>query len=344
MGSPVPSENSVDLEDIAALIDGRLKGAERQRVVEHLAEDEASYEVFQEVLQLQDSIDLGSTVDIEEAPDSEELTEAVSFEARQSRPAAWRRWMPSAGLAMAAMLATVVIGLSIGGRLNLVPVNPDALPVNSAQLVVGSLESAKERSDLGPLVDRLDAEWFSRGKRITRGSARANDMDRVDFQLGVQIIDLHIAFETAKIEEAKAVTRQLLSLLRNDERSIFFQDQIASCESLLAGLTGGEALSSLDGDRQRLEKELRNAAEKVFFDFGRWVEAGRLAATAGQSEFFVDRKARRMLERIEQARLHDSVPGLMQQVLAEGSVGSPEAMREIEKNLVRIAQLSGARL
>jgi len=344
MGSPVPSESPIDFEDIAALVDGRLEGVDRQRVVEHLAENEASYEIFQEVLQLQDDIGSGLVVDVVEASDSEERSEAVSFEARQPRPAAWRRWMPSAGLAIAAMLATVIIGLSIGGRLNLVPVDPDALPVNSAQLVVGSLESAKERSDLGPLVDRLDAEWFSRGKQITRGSARANDMDRVDFQLGVQIIDLHIAFETAKLGEAKEVTRQLLSLLRNDERSIFFQDQIASCESLLAGLVEGEALSSLDGDRQRLEKELRNAAEKVFFDFGRWVEAGRLAATAGQNEFFVDRRARRMLERIEQARLHDSVPGLMQQVLAEGSVGSPEAMREVEKSLVEIARRSGARL
>ena len=278
-GSPVPSMNPVNLEDIAALIDGRLEGAERQRVVEHLAEDEASYEIFQEVLHLQEDMNT-ELAEADQAVEDDELADLVPIEALQPKPT-WRRWTPTAALAMAAMLATVVIGLSIGTRIG-------HRNSRAVALVAESFEMADERGAVtnpdhprSELSERLDGAWFSRSKRNYRGDSPAGETDRVDFQLGVQVVDLHIALETEKLELAKAAAERLLWLMNNDERSIFLRSEIDTCEKILAGIIAGADSSSLAEERQLLETRLERITERVYFDFGRWVEAGRLAVVAG---------------------------------------------------------------
>jgi hypothetical protein len=47
------SPNWLDLEGLAAFIDGRLKARERSRVVRLLCESETAYEVFAETLRFQ---------------------------------------------------------------------------------------------------------------------------------------------------------------------------------------------------------------------------------------------------------------------------------------------------
>ena len=47
------SENDIDLELIAALIDGRLAGAERQRAIELVSSSEAALEIYTDALRVQ---------------------------------------------------------------------------------------------------------------------------------------------------------------------------------------------------------------------------------------------------------------------------------------------------
>lgn len=324
------SQDPVDLEDIAALIDGRLQGEERQRVMAQLADDEASYEVFQEVLSLQE--DLQSEAD----ETDKKRGSAKIFSIEPWRPkVAWHRWAAAAALVTLSVPLTLLIGRPFFDVFEFLF---ERVASNSTEsLTVASLETAL--SSPSSLNSRLDADWYGRGKRVTRGDGpRISDTDRLDFQYGVQIVDLHLAFELDQQDRARDVLGQILKLLSKDDRLLLAEQQLS--QQLFDELETKSA-PELEKDRVRLEEELRVTTAALFFDLGRWVEAGRLAATVGHTEYFVDRRARRMLKRLEEAQLHDQVPILLKQIVAEAREPEPD-QQQIEDDLIKVARLSGA--
>ena len=89
----------LDLEDLAAFADGRLSGAEREQAVKHLADCERCYDIFGDVVHLQEEQAQSQAVD---DPESDQLATVVEH------PSA-RRWLwPSIGALSAAAVVLLV--------------------------------------------------------------------------------------------------------------------------------------------------------------------------------------------------------------------------------------------
>ncbi len=152
-----------DLEDLAALADGRLRGAERERVVAHLADCERCYEIFAEVVELQEEEEDGAR----EAPanppgdGAEPLAEVVVHPRSRS-------WWPAAGAAAAAALVLLVAApLLFDGR----QPTPDA---------------------------GWDEHDWLRLRSVPALSPEARA-----FRLGVRSVDLVVALEAGRADRAK---------------------------------------------------------------------------------------------------------------------------------------------
>lgn len=320
-GIPVSPHESVDLEDIAALADGRLVGAERQRVVQRLAADEASYEVFKEVLRFQE--EQAEAVAAAEVGDEDQQSGIlVSIERRR---AAWQRWAP-VGLAAAAMLVlAVALPRWIG------------VPSDARALTAASLEDEA-------VFARLTNAWYRAVRNSLRGATSARS-ERLEFQLGVEIVGLHIALRTQDVEQARGIALRLSSLLANPELQYLAIDGAgALAQDLAARLEEGEVGVALDESTRALEEKLAAGSFDLFFDFGRWVEAGRLAAAARNTDFFDSRASHRMLRRLEQSGPGDSGPKEYAADLRREIERAPRDLAKLDRVLVEIARRQGARL
>ncbi|MEM7351641.1 MAG: hypothetical protein AAF657_12670 [Acidobacteriota bacterium] len=315
--SGLPSTpGEVDLEDIAALADGRLEGAERQRVIERLAEDEASYEIFQEVLRFQEDEEQRTEapeVSAVEEPDEREVVVPID-RGRKVSPRRW--WMPVVGVAAAAMLA-LVVGI-------------EQVPMDARSLIETSIQAGTE-------VDELDSDWYSVARTTYRGVGGSEDA-RLEFQAGLEIAGIHIALITKDIDQASTLAGRLAVLLRNEAwflPPVGAEIQAGDIEArLVAGEISSEGALALT---QNLEQTLEeNLFESPYFDYGRWVEAGRLAATSGEPEYFSGRVQRRLLRQLEKVGLDEDVKQLRALVPRKDSNLDP-----IYKELTRLAKLRG---
>ena len=327
-----PSDEGSDLEEIAALIDGRLEGEERARVIARLAQDEASYEVFAEVLALQEEPSATEAPAIVEVGDETEDAEVVSMDRAELRggPARpWNRWLPTAPMLAAAVLTAIVgIPLQQGWIL------PKALRADG--LLTEALRS--ERIE----ARGLDEEWYRGGKRNTRGVGAASAADRIDFQLGVQSIDLHVALTFDDLEQAKLATDRILNLL-DDDRGLYVEQ--TEYRLFLESLGSAPDLSALLDESSRLEARLEESVAGLYFDFGLWLEAARLATLAGEVDFFRHRKTRRMLRRLDQGGLTETAESLRQLCTLAAESGLDEkAAAEVAGKLDAIARRFGALL
>ena len=314
-----PFGEGPDLEDIAALIDGRLAGAERARVVARLAEDEASYEVFSEVLRLQEEEQPAEgPVAVEPA---NARGEVVPFDHRSRRGpsgSGWRRWLPAAAM-LAAALSAVVIGSLLR--------DPSR---DARSLTVASLRNAAPSTGLD--------DWYGEGKITLRGEGVTGATDnKVDFQLGVQVVDLHVALATNDLGHARTALQRQLNLLNNDDRALYLEG--ARYERLLEMLEQGPDAAVLRAEAATGERELEESVGGLYFDFGRWVEAARLAAEVGEVDFFTHRRTRRMLQRLERAGL-EKTSELLRQICANAVAdrAAPGALRKVRQDLDKIAR------
>ncbi len=333
------TDGGLDLEEIAALIDGRLDGADRARVVARLAEDEASYEVFAEVLRLQEEESSADAPVIAELEDESELGEVVPIDRRvkerRSRPRAKKRQARSARRPWLPVAATVgvaaVLTLAIGAMWKAQTARPWA---SDQALIVAGLEAeARPRGLNGAELKGPDEQWYREGKSLIRGDGAPSPADRVDFSLGVQVIDLHIALTFSDRDRAMEATQRMIRLL-DDERGLYIEQE--SYRQLLGELQRASDLPALRDETARLEGELEESIEGPYFDLGIWVEAGRLAVAAGEVEYFTHRKTRYMVKRLRKAGKVE-LAETIEQICARAV-----AREEVAKDLTRIARRLGA--
>lgn len=256
------SRDSLDPEVLAALLDGKLSGAERERALAQLARSPRDYELFVEAARtLQD---LGDA-----APASSALDETVNFPVQPPRA---RRWAPMVGLLMAASLAALLIGPRL---LSKDTMNPRGL-LDGAMLVSPSAST---------LESALGSEWFSPGWSIMRGEVVSLSIDQRAFRIGVRLADLdaaHEAIDTAALRIARA---ELIELLRGFEAS---GPLVALFEPVRARISDAEFNDSA--------RALHDFVASPHYTLGVLIEQARLSSMAGRTEMF-DHGYARMLQR-----------------------------------------------
>ena len=249
-----PIDTNLDLELLAALADGRLKGTERARAVKMLANSDDALELYASTLR-----ELRGTA-VRVVP--------ISLARR------WRQWKVMVPIAAAAALAVVMVPrmTQSGARASLA--NEYAMELAQNPRFAGGLRDG----------------WEQRGWAVTRGGgSREPGTPRpgstvesgLAFRLGVRSTDLHVALRRGDTALAGRVTNEVLTTLG----AIEFADlAVAKYTALKSTLSTEPLARSLDG-ASSAERELSNFLGSPSFTFGQWVGAADLAAQMRDAAF-----------------------------------------------------------
>ncbi len=248
------TEPTADLELIAALIDGRLSGVERDRAVKLLADSDRTLEVFANAIRCQPE---------------QAATKVVPI----SSAAGWRRWRVAIPVAAAATLTLAVQPLLVA-RLR-----SDS---SAAQLAVAISTHAGS-------PNALVAGWESRGWAVMRGGGESRDPGRAGreqpilaFRLGVRSVDLQVALGRSDRTLASRLTDDVLRLLS----AVGFSEMVAADYTELRSRLVGDTPEQSIKRASHAEQDLGEFLDSPYFAYGKWVGAAELAARVHNASFF----------------------------------------------------------
>lgn len=236
-----PENPDVDMEMLAAFIDGRLSGQQKAAVEERLLRDEDFYDVYLAAVQFQQE---------------EAASVQMSVKPR-------RRPLQTFVAVAAAVLLTVAISLFFRDR------RPTTINW-AAQLKAEDVVANADWSQPG-WSDYRDGE--AAGSQYTP--------EQLAFRMGVRSLDLEIAVATTDREMARFFAQRLVAMthaanlfiVSSDYEELVVQLEYGDITRLLPLVDELRwNVGTMLGAR---------ALEKQYFLLGRWLETGRLAALAG---------------------------------------------------------------
>jgi hypothetical protein len=236
---------------LAAFVDGRLSGDPRAEVVAHLDRCRDCYDVFAETVRFQR----------EEAPRGRVLRPA-RFGAPQ-----WVWWTAAAAAVLVVAIVVPVVweDLGLGGADG----EGEVLPATA------ELASALEAGGAGIAT----AAW--EGWPEGRGFAGLG-RETVSVRAGVRLMDLAAAVRAGELGAADAALRGLNDLFATAGAAKELEEDLDAAQK---SLRDGDA-EALGRAAARLEAGAEGALDPFNLAFGKWAEAGRLAAASGQAELF----------------------------------------------------------
>jgi hypothetical protein len=270
---PCPSD-----EDIAAFVDGLLVGADRERLIAHLADCKACYQVFSGVVRFEEeAAGAGQGGQILPFPIGKRQEQGTGEGTRPSRssPAWWQ-------LAAAAVL---LIGLGYAGYRTIF--GPP--PMTVAGLTAALLSRPEAAQNLYSLARH-------RGASASRPANRFA-VECPSFMTGVLLVDLRLATH-AKDPQA---TAEALSDIGAEVGKTADGNEIAARyqQDASAAKTSTAFVDRLGGELPRREAELDGSKlDDKALAFGKWAEACRLAAITKSPETFASQANRRFLSRV----------------------------------------------
>jgi hypothetical protein len=313
------AETCPPLEDIAAFLERKLFGEERDRFVAHLVGCEECYPVFADAARFQ----------LEESGELEEPLEPAAAEPAVEVPApvvpfrrrrAVLRW----ALPLAAMLLVGLATLPLYWRSREMP------PMNSGELV--------DPAALAKVP--LDDFWST-----MRGDSESAILDSTPFELlaGAHLVDLRLALAR---DDADGAVDFLSRINKSMENLSFVDTARASFLEMHSQLATGKTMPKALVERlDRTEAELEEAlASPAFLAFGKWSEAGRLSSVAGDPGFFEKDENRRFSAWIlrnaeEQGLDEDVIQGVTKiQDTLKDSDSSHLPFPDLEKQFAAILQ------
>jgi hypothetical protein len=279
---PNTQPEEVDLDLLAALLDGRLGGVERERALRLLSRSQAALEIYADAVRVQADPAVRQVTPLAAAP--------------RHRP--WK-WSVAVPLAAAAALALAVV--------------PRMLTDDERVLMVASADVAAPfagRADLGAV---LGQDWDQRHWSVTRGGGPAPHPDTtMAFRFGVRTLDLRIALEVGDLTLADRLTGEMLAWLESED---FMERAAAGYRRLREQLADSNATPGLIDEASRLEAGLDGALNPFWFGFGKWVGGGELAARAREGAFFGSPLTTRVLDdALESGRFAEEDLGTLRQI------------------------------
>ena len=243
------NDDTFDPETLAAFLDGKLAGEERDRVLRLLAESDQWYEVMVDASQVSAELARSAPTGLDKRPWIRRLPSRLANRGARGRQAVFGGALIAAGLATVAILSERSGGVDGIG-------DPSQLVIN-------------ER-----LRDGSAAEWgAARGNDAALGArARA-------FRVGVQFTDLELADrmrDSANVQSLSASIADLTKVVPTG----------GATASRMRYLGRNGSLPASGNERQDVASELRSLVGAPWFDLGAWSETARRAAHARQLEYF----------------------------------------------------------
>jgi len=247
--SSTPRAGCPDLESLAALAEGRLVGAARAAVLEHLADCDDCRELVVETLAI--------TAELAGAAGGGAAGTVVPFP-EPKRPGR-ARWIAAA--AGVAVLATAIFFAR--GRTR----TPEA----------ALAELARQPG----VTAKLGADWNEPLWSVTRGEGPVVSERARAFRLGVRSADLDFALAAGERVAARRIAAESALLVAD----VPLADPVTSVYRDIAQALATEkgAMATYEQDATTGRKLAREAVDPGTYDLGRWAETLRLAATSGAS-------------------------------------------------------------
>lgn len=277
------ASEEIDLELLAAFIDGRLVGAERDRALKLLGESEAAFEIYADALHARTELGRESVVPID-----------IHGERRA------RRWWTVVPVAAAAALVLAVLPTIQARR-------ADAVLAMRADLIV---RPVTERRDL---AIALGSGWDEGRWPVMRGGGSILvDSTTAALRLGVRATDLRVALAEEDRGLAGRLTAEILGLLGSVNLS---NTAKRDYEGIARQIGNGDPIAQVIDTASRAEQNLDDFLDSRWFWLGRWFAAGELAARTHSTSFFRSPETSRFLEAaIEHGRLVPDDVKLLSQV------------------------------
>lgn len=267
----------LEMELIAAFIDGRLSGAERERVVKLLGESEAAFEIYAGAL--------GARADLE----SDRSVISIA-RGRDPRP---RRWWIAVPLAAAAALVVAVLPTLRGkGESTIL-----------AQPTQSILQPLLAQSAVRPLVGNpappqtvlaaLEPGWEDHAWPVMRGGGAVLIDSTAALRLGVRVTDLRIALGLGDREVSVRIAGEIRELLGSVKVS---DASRAEYDGIRTQISAGDSIERIVGAASRAEDALGVFLDSPWFGLGKWFSAGEVAARAHSAGFFKSDETMRFLD------------------------------------------------
>lgn len=250
-----------DVEMIAAFLDRRLSERERLEFMERLDRDPALYEVFVETVRYRES-GAGGGARVIEHPAA-------------GRLGTWK--LPVSVAALLALAVALPLLLRDGGRLG------------GAGLVRALVEG-------GRLDASLEPGWTEHGWSRTRGLTHFESEIDSAFRVGVHAVDLEVALRLGRIDEARQLLGQIDQALGGIDLSDPLRVSYAEIRKQLEAGAPLEQALALAATADSNSSELLDLG--YGYAFGKWAEAGKLAARSGNQELLRSRTFRKMLDEL----------------------------------------------
>lgn len=258
---------AIDLEELAAFIDGKLEGDRRQRMLERLADDEEAYEIYDEAIRVRQ--ELGTP------KPAERLHRA--WEAPRAPDRLGSGWLVAAALlAFAVFTGWLVIR------------QPQVAP--SATMV----------ARLGPAVFAPQSTASRAGAELPAFRSAEPTLfseSAVSFRLGVRSFDLALAAAADDPELGRQWLAEIGHLLAEVPLGSVNEERYRELAARIAeGASPIELHREIAAAERALEEELNLPGQPAYFSFGRWTEAIRTAAAAGDRGLLGSSAARRPVD------------------------------------------------
>jgi hypothetical protein len=264
-----PKKSHPSDAELAAYIDGALDETEAERVAVHLADCGDCYFVYSETLQFQ--------LDSEPAIPGGEV---IRFPLKERPRVPW--WVAVAAAAV------LVMGAGVWYAYQAVLLDPPQLTV----------------AEIAPDLRERPIQGILWEHNVFRGNGNSEpELARQSFQVGALLVDFHLSARAGAAEQASNVWRTIGGVV--DETGYGYMKELSERIFSEANridpehnpVDASKSLQTVAAQLARTEGELRDDSSLFpeYIDFGKWTEAGRIAAQTEDSEFFENGQNRRFL-------------------------------------------------
>ena len=263
----------IDPETLASFLDGTLPDADRERVLKSLAQGGEAYDDFIEARALLGRKSHGERASALPQRLSPGHVQPLKATARKPN-VAWRR---RTAIAIGGLLAAAgITSFLVLGRETTAAGTPALLAVQTV---------SDDLSAVTDLDSRLGALWNEPKWTALRGSTEPFGDRAYAFRLGVRYTQFSVALSATDARFKQPVSSALAELAARDVTG----GPVAARVNQLALSADPRAAAE---ERVRVARELRALTSNPnWFDLGAWSESARLAATAGNQEFFGSRQS-----------------------------------------------------
>lgn len=328
-------QQHAEIEAIAAFLDGRLGGEERERLVTHLADCEDCYGLLVDtarVLREEEAAGDGSTADAGDGA----TTAAADPAGRLLRPgrSRWRRRALGGAVLAAAAALVLLVGAPLARYLGS-PAQPPTVAELSAHLAPAAA---------GPIVA---AGWESHGWPTARGPEVVLTDDEVRaFQVGVRVVEMDLALAAGDTALAERLTHDLEARLQgNDSLLTLYADDVGIRGLIAEGASQAELLLlNRQGDGLLAPNESEDYpgfVDGFWYGLGKWAGAAKLAAASGRPDFFSDRTNRHFLRQATKRPVPEAIAARLDRL--DRLIGNRPAapLDEIENQVDELITVAG---